>query len=117
MYHITNQDSSSIKACLEKAEKVGTMFHCFLYITNKIITHYRAVKMKTGKMTSKRLSFYNYPQLFTQFGCDDQPMLDHVTELLGSLPEDADENQEAENGEFDDDLNSASSDEEDMDTQ
>lgn len=76
MYHITNQDSSSIKACLEKAEK-----------------------------------------LFTQFGCDDQPMLDHVTELLGSLPEDADENQEAENGEFDDDLNSASSDEEDMDTQ
>lgn len=77
MYHLTNQDSSSIRACLEKAEK-----------------------------------------LFTQFGCDDQPMLDHVTELLASLPEGADENQEEENGEFeDDDLNSASSDEEEMDTQ
>ena len=44
-------------------------------------------------------------------------MMDHVTELLASLPEDADESQEAENGEFEDDLNSASSDEEDMDTQ
>ena len=64
------------------------------------------------------LSFYKYPQLFTQFGCDDQPMLDHVTELLASLPEGADENQEEENGEFeDDDLDSASSDEEEMDTQ
>ena len=26
LYHITNQDSSSIRACLEKAEKVQTKF-------------------------------------------------------------------------------------------
>lgn len=78
LYHITNQTSSSIRACLEKAEK-----------------------------------------LFTQFGCDDQPMMDHVTELLASLPEDAEECQEAENDddEFVDDLNSVSSDAEEMDTQ
>lgn len=81
--------------------------------------------MKTDKMWQARdsgnisgwLSFCNYPQLFTQFGCDDQPMMDHVTELLASLSEEAEESQEVENGEFEDDLNSASSDEEDMDTQ
>ena len=63
------------------------------------------------------ICFYNYQQLFTQFGCDDQPMMDHVTELLASLPEGAGESQEAENGELEDDVNSASNDEEDMDTQ
>lgn len=46
-------------------------------------------------------------------------MMDHVTELLASLPKDAEECQEAENDddEFVDDLNSVSSDEEQMDTQ
>jgi len=76
MYHITNQNSSSIRACLEKAEK-----------------------------------------LFTQFGCDDPLMMEHVTELLASLPEGAVETQEEENGDLEDDLNSASSEEEEMDTQ
>lgn len=46
-------------------------------------------------------------------------MMDHVTDLLANLPEDAEECQEAENDddEFVDDLNSVSSDEEEMDTQ
>ena len=58
------------------------------------------------------------PQLFTQFGCDDQPMMDHVTELLASLPEDADDSQEGENVNVEDDVDSAaSSSEEDMETQ
>ncbi|KAL9968141.1 hypothetical protein ACROYT_G026475 [Oculina patagonica] len=72
--HITNQDSSSIRTCLEQAQK-----------------------------------------LFTQFGCEDQPMMDHVTELLASLPED--ENQDEENGELDDNCDLGDSDEEEMDTQ
>ena len=58
-----------------------------------------------------------YPQLFTQFGCDDPLMMEHVTELLASLPEGAVETQEEENGDLEDDLNSASSEEEEMDTQ
>jgi len=74
--HITNQDSSSIRACLERAQK-----------------------------------------LFTQFGCEDQPMMDHVTELLASLPEDTNENQDQENGDVDDNSEPADSDEEEMDTQ
>lgn len=44
-------------------------------------------------------------------------MMDHVTELLASLPEGTDENQEGENGDVEHDLDSASSDEEQMDTQ
>lgn len=74
--HITNQDSSSIRACLERAQK-----------------------------------------LLTQFGCEDQPMVDHVTELLASLPEDPNENQDEENGGLDDNSEPADSDEEEMDTQ
>lgn len=57
--HITNQDSISIRTCLEQAQK-----------------------------------------LFTQFGCDDQPMMDHVTEMLASLPEV--ENLGEENGSLED---------------
>lgn len=56
-------------------------------------------------------------QLFTQFGCEDQPMMNHVTELLASLPEDKNENQDQENGDFDDNSNPADSEEEEMDTQ
>lgn len=59
-----------------------------------------------------------YLQLFTLLGCDDQPMMDHVNELLASLPEDADDSQEGENGNMEDGVDSeASSGEEDMDTQ
>lgn len=77
MYHITNKESSSIRACLEKAEK-----------------------------------------LFSQLGCDDQPMLDHVTELLASVPEGEDENQEEENGDLEEEeLDSTSSGDEEMDIQ
>ena len=51
-------------------------------------------------------------------GCDDQPMMDHVIELLASLPEDADDSQEGENGNMEGGVDSeASSGEEDMDTQ
>ena len=58
------------------------------------------------------------PQLFSQLGCDDQPMLDHVTELLASLPEGGDENQEEENGDLEEEeLDSISSGDEEMDTQ
>ncbi|KAJ7389969.1 hypothetical protein OS493_028021 [Desmophyllum pertusum] len=74
--HITNQDSSSIRTCLERAQK-----------------------------------------LFTQCGCEDQPMMEHVTELLASLPEDAKESQDEENGDLDDNSNPADSDEEEMETQ
>jgi len=57
-------------------------------------------------------------QLFSQLGCDDQPMLDHVTELLASLPEGEDENQEEENGDLEEEeLDSTSSGDEEMDTQ
>lgn len=52
-------------------------------------------------------------QLFTQFGCDDQPMMDHVTEMLASLPEV--ENPDEENGDHEDD--SDPDEEEEMDTQ
>ena len=59
-----------------------------------------------------------YLQLFTLLGCDDQPMMDHVNELLASLPEDADDSQEGENGNMEGGVDSeASSGEEDMDTQ
>ena len=61
--------------------------------------------------------FYEIWQLFTQFGCEDQPMMDHVTELLASLPEDSNENQDEENGVVDDNSEPADSDEEEMDTQ
>lgn len=44
-------------------------------------------------------------------------MMDHVTELLASLPEDTNENQEEENGDLDDNSETADSDEEKMDTQ
>ena len=46
-------------------------------------------------------------------------MMDHVTELLASLPEDSNENQDEENGELDDNSDPGGSDEaeEDMDTQ
>jgi len=44
-------------------------------------------------------------------------MMDHVTELLASLPEDTNENQEEENGDVDDNSEPADSDEEKMDTQ
>lgn len=77
LHHITDQLSSSIKTCLERAQK-----------------------------------------LFTLLGCDDQPMMDHVNELLASLPEDADDSQEGENGNMEGGVDSeASSGEEDMDTQ
>ena len=59
-----------------------------------------------------------YLQLFTLLGCDDQPMMDHVNELLASLPEDADDSHEGENGNMEGGVDSeASSGEEDMDTQ
>lgn len=61
--------------------------------------------------------FYEFWQLLTQFGCEDQPMVDHVTELLASLPEDPNENQDEENGGVDDNSEPADSDEEEMDTQ
>lgn len=58
-----------------------------------------------------------YLQLFSLFGCDDQPMMDHVNELLASLPEDADDSHEGENGNTEGDVDSeTSSGEEDMDT-
>lgn len=44
-------------------------------------------------------------------------MMDHMTELLASLPEDTSENQEEENGDLDDNSEPADSDEEKMDTQ
>ena len=44
-------------------------------------------------------------------------MMDHVTELLASLPEDSNENQDEENGVVDDNSEPADSDEEEMDTQ
>ena len=44
-------------------------------------------------------------------------MVDHVTELLASLPEDSNESQEEENGELDDNSEPADSDEQEMDTQ
>lgn len=44
-------------------------------------------------------------------------MVDHVTELLASLPEDQNENQDEENGGLDDNSEPADSDEEEMDTQ
>jgi len=44
-------------------------------------------------------------------------MMDHVTELLASLPEDTNETQEEENGDLDDNSEPADSDEEKMDTQ
>lgn len=44
-------------------------------------------------------------------------MMDHMTELLASLPEDTNENQEEENGDLDDNSEPADSDEEKMDTQ
>jgi len=44
-------------------------------------------------------------------------MMDHVTELLASLPEDTNENQDQENGDVDDNSEPADSDEEEMDTQ
>lgn len=44
-------------------------------------------------------------------------MMDHVTELLASLPEDTNENQEEENGDLDDNSEPADSDDEKMDTQ
>lgn len=77
LHHITDQLSSSIKTCLERAQK-----------------------------------------LFTLLGCDDQPMMDHVNELLASLPEDADDSQQEGNGNMEGGVDSeASSGEEDMDTQ
>lgn len=54
-------------------------------------------------------------QLFTQFGCDDQPMVDHVTEMLASLPEA--ENPDEENGDHEDDSDLDDGEEEEMDTQ
>ncbi|XP_058940486.2 uncharacterized protein [Pocillopora verrucosa] len=72
--HITNQDSTSIRTCLEQAQK-----------------------------------------LFTQFGCDDQPMMDHVTEMLASLPEV--ENPDEENGGHEEDSDPDDGEEEEMDTQ
>ena len=45
-------------------------------------------------------------------------MLDHVTELLASVPEGEDENQEEENGDLEEEeLDSTSSGDEEMDTQ
>ena len=45
-------------------------------------------------------------------------MLDHVTELLASLPEGEDENQEKENGDLEEEeLDPTSSGDEEMDTQ
>lgn len=44
-------------------------------------------------------------------------MMDHVTELLASLPEDTNENQNEENGDVDNNSEPADSDEEEMDTQ
>ena len=45
-------------------------------------------------------------------------MLDHVTELLASVPESEDENQEEENGDLEEEeLDSTSSGDEEMDTQ
>ena len=44
-------------------------------------------------------------------------MMDHVTELLASLPEDTNENQNEENGDVDNNSEPAHSDEEEMDTQ
>lgn len=45
-------------------------------------------------------------------------MMDHVNELLASLPEDADDSQEGENGNMEGGVDSeANSGEEDMDTQ
>ena len=54
-------------------------------------------------------------QLFTQFGCDDQPMMDHVTEMLASLPEV--ENPDEENGGHEEDSDHDDGEEEEMDTQ
>lgn len=54
-------------------------------------------------------------QLFTQFGCDDQPMMDHVTEMLSSLPEV--ENPDEENGGHEEDSDPDDGEEEEMDTQ
>lgn len=44
-------------------------------------------------------------------------MMDHVAELLASLPQDTNENQDEENGDIDDNFDPADSDEEEMDTQ
>ena len=44
-------------------------------------------------------------------------MMDHVTDLLASLPEDSNENQDEENGDPHDNSEPADSDEEEMDTQ
>lgn len=44
-------------------------------------------------------------------------MIDHVAELLASLPQDTNENQDEENGDIDDNFDPADSDEEEMDTQ
>ena len=44
-------------------------------------------------------------------------MMDHVTELLASLPEDTNENRNEENGDVDNNSEPADSDEEEMDTQ
>lgn len=44
-------------------------------------------------------------------------MMDHVTELLASLPEGANENEDEENGDLEDNSDPGDSDEEEMDTQ